>query len=268
MVATETAVKLVELPLADLQFAGYQRVLRNKWKELAKDFDPNVAWPIVASYRDGIHWAVDGQHRVVAAIDRGYTTAECKVYEWTYEKEAQMFVKFNKIRGTLYAKDAFHADLSWGEPVAVQIDAIVRQEGYTLFLGHGPFPESGIGAVGSIEKIYKTNQPEGLRRVLSALNKTWDNDPSSVKDDMLLGMASFLRRYPDVSVANLAKKLQENSVSVFEITQDGALMKRAGMGTMGNCIARAILGQYNKNKSTHRLPNLFDVPRNGTDPSN
>lgn len=263
MVATEKTVQLIELPLAKLQFDSYQRVLRNKWKEIAKDFNPSVAWPIVVSYRDGIYWVVDGQHRVVAAIDVGETTALCKVEYWTFQQEAINFRIFNKVRGSLLAKDAFHADLSYGEPVAVEIESIIRQEGYNLWLGYGPIPHKPIGAIGSIEKIYKTNQPEGLRRVLSVLNMAWPDEP--VKDSMLNGMAIFLRRYPEISATDLAKKLQNNGATVMEIVADGALMKRAGMGSIDNCIGRAILGQYNRNKSTRRLPNLFDAQRNGTD---
>ena len=238
----KTRVQLEELPLATLQFAGYQRILRAKWKEIAKNFDPDVAWPIVVSYREGIHWVVDGQHRVVAAIDKGHAVALCKVEQWTFEEEAQKFRALNKIRGALLSKDAFHADLSWGEPVAVEIEAILRQEGYSLWLGYGERLENSIGAIGSIERIYKLNQPEGLRRVLVALNMTWPGDPAAIKDSMLNGMATFLRKYPDVSAKNLALKLQANGVSVFEILQDGALLQRGGMGTSSNCIG---IGNFN-----------------------
>ena len=266
MVATENrTVQLVELPLAQLHFDTYQRVLRDKWKEIAKNFKPSVAWPIVVSYRDGIYWVVDGQHRVVAARDIGLTHALCKSEEWTYEEEARNFVDFNKVRGSLMAKDAFHATLMRRDPIAIEIEAIIHQEGYSLFLGHGSPAANSIGAIGAIEKIYRTNQPEGLRRVLSALQKTWGTDPSAVKDDILMGMAAFLRRYPDINAIDLAQKIQNNGTSVFEIKQDGAMLMRGGMGTLANCIGRAILGQYNRGKSTRRLPNLFDAQRNGTD---
>lgn len=256
--ATQEAVHLTKIALDQLHLAGYQRVLRNKWKELAKNFRPAVAWPLSVSLRDGVYWVVDGQHRMVAAVDQGYTHALCKVDQWTYEEEAVNFKAFNKDRGALRAKDAFHADLSWGEPIAVEIDSIVRQEGYVLSLGFDPPTANSIGAIGTLETIYRTNHPEGLRRVLSTARKTWGDNPSAVKNDMLLGIAAFLRRYPDVNITGLAEKLQNNGVSVFELMQDGALLKRAGMGTMANCIGRAILGKYNQHKSTKRLPNLFD----------
>ena len=75
----------------------YQRIIKpEKIKEMVADWKPNSVGTPEVSFRDGVYWLIDGNHRRVAATQLGLTHLYCKVHTGlTIQEEAKMFVTMN-----------------------------------------------------------------------------------------------------------------------------------------------------------------------------
>lgn len=86
---------------------GYQRESGNSTK-LRKNFDIQLMMPIVLSYRDGLLFNIDGNHRAQEFHSRGGTQIEALInFNMTFEDEARCFNRQNSGTTTLKNRDLF-----------------------------------------------------------------------------------------------------------------------------------------------------------------
>lgn len=234
-----------------------------------KAFDQDLVGRLIVSRRsDGSYWVVDGQHRLIAMKLTGITHVPCVVYSgWTRQQEAHNFVKLNQgIKPSAY--DLHHSRVCEGEPIAVDIEAIVAEIGGKI--GPRNNPDTGlihhISCVDTLRRIYglrnehglypveryggKTNGREHLRRTLRIIMAAWGAaalDRTEVvrpfHADVVKGLATFLWFAPDdpnYSEERLIEALRK--VAPGRLTQKAS--GKPGVGVPRG-IAEAIREQYN-----------------------
>ncbi len=193
----------------------YQRDLDEKHPCLVDEFDEDVVGvPILSRRSDGKLAAIEGQHRIMAALkSRGRDfELECQVhYGLVLAKEARMFHKINKNRKGVSALASHNSQVVGEQVLNVEVDSILKELGMRLQRAKA---FGSVSAIGSMLNIHKRNR--NLRLTL-AVAKEWQTvDVGATEGKMLKAISCFLKKYPSVDVQEFTKRLKR--YSVLEVT--------------------------------------------------
>jgi hypothetical protein len=246
---TESTIEYLKVDDLEVDPA-YQRGLdQRRADEIAKTFEPARLGTVVVSRReDGTNVVIDGQTRCAGACGAGHgdTLVRCEVFTGlTRQKEAELFLKLNNGRKPVGALDKYKARLVAEEPVAMEIERIVR--GRKLRIGVGQRARV-IQAIHAVESVHR--RQKNLGRTLDVLVR-WDEDDASVFDgDVLKAVSLFLAHYPEAEDRRLVEVLRTVSPKALaeRIQRDRSLDRAVSLAEAACC---RILPKYNarlKNK--------------------
>jgi uncharacterized protein YijF (DUF1287 family) len=123
--------------------ASYQRTANDrKIKELTSKWSWIACGSITVAKRNGEYWAIDGQHRVLAAMRRSDITAmPCMIFDTEeVSEEAQGFLNANKNRKPVSAIAAHRAQVVAGDMLAIRLQALLDHLGLVIQDSpHAPF---------------------------------------------------------------------------------------------------------------------------------
>lgn len=241
--------------------ARFQRpIQQSRVERYVKQFDPKLVGLLTVSHRaNGKYVLLDGQHRWMVLVERRYTEAMCEVLDGlTLEQEAAIFHGRNVGRVRLKPGDYFRARLAANDPVAKAIEEIVTKAGYRIELhpdiywhtGKGGDPKA-IVSINAIERIFNTGK---LPDTLGTIKAAWPSQPSFfLKAELLLGVAAFLRLYPESHEDRLITMLSKYSPHVILANANrGSAM--GGRGTIWQHVVEDMRAIYNRNAQAGRLP--------------
>lgn len=243
--------KTYELLTVDkLKTEDYQRVLNTAFaKDIANDWKESEVGVIVVSYRDGFYRVVDGQHRVYAARIKKLPVLMCEIHQGlTHEQEAALFIALTKKRKALLTYDLYNAALVAKEGWALNVNAIVAKNGFTV--SRGPI-DKGIQAVATLNTIYKKHGETHLDKTLRIVGLIWGGEMKSLNKTILIGMAEFIKVYgDDVKDELLVKQLSKVSpVKIIRETEVDSNNIPKSIKTMN------VLFKYYNAKLRNRLTN-------------
>jgi hypothetical protein len=122
-------IAIIPIDLLDVDYS-YQRVrtahvnyIYDNWKQTRCDF-------LEVSYRDGIFYIIDGQHRYYAALAKGIKSLPCIIKTgMTMEDEARDFVEKNTGYKSLTPFDTFKANIANGNENIpdVKVDMTIKR---------------------------------------------------------------------------------------------------------------------------------------------
>lgn len=240
------------LDVDKLHLADYQRGLRKqRTKNYAEHYDPDIFGIILVSFRDGMYWVIDGQHRVEVAKIKGIKTVWCQVLtDLTYEQECDKFYKINDNRLALNANHKFNALVEKRDREAMDIVKALSKYGLTFSKEGGTAQDNCVTAVGTLRKIYSDATKEGkdgyesLCQVLEIVKKAWSGGRDSLRRDILRGVSTFIKNY-DYDKNFLIKTL-ENDTPMGIVAQSKAHTNNISTRADGNCfyIAKTIRDMY------------------------
>ncbi len=167
--------------------------------KMASMFNPDALGVLILSEReDGTLVCLDGMHRCLSARKAGHTALmESKVFTGlTLPEEASLFLLYNDKKDPS-AVSKFNARVVAGDPVAQEIDRIVRSHGWKVSVSTHP---GCINAINKAENVYRTGagsvangeHPDILDRVLSIITAAWGYDQHGVHQAMLAGVAQVI----------------------------------------------------------------------------
>jgi len=244
--------KIERLAIADLQICdAYQRTVRRPLvARIKKHFDPDVLdYPTVGVRADGGRWIVDGQQRITALREMGYTHVDCRTFASEgQQREARVFRMLNSPpwRVGINATKIFHAALTEGDQNAVAIVAIAESVGFKVptdgFKLKTAWPN--IGAIARLQQIFADNGPDHLRLVLNTVYDAWTGDESAATGYILQGVSTFYKRFGN----RIDRKRLVARLATFTPTRVMAMTNPDSMrtGSPGMAISNTILGIYNK----------------------
>ena len=126
----------LRIPKPDKGIGGYQRDVYDK---LVKDIVMEFLWPvfgvlIVARRPDGSLWVMDGQHRLLAALQiDNVDLLPCYVFDIdNTPEEARCFFRLNKYRFGMRADSGFVAQVQGNDPESLAIKEMVEGSGYRV----------------------------------------------------------------------------------------------------------------------------------------
>lgn len=109
--------RIASVPLTLMRLdMSYQRQLSTTISRLAREFNMDSCDFLLASYRDGVFYLLDGQHRKAAAEILGITELPCIIFTGlTREEEALIFARQNRNVNKLNPFDTYKANLACGD---------------------------------------------------------------------------------------------------------------------------------------------------------
>ncbi len=246
------------LPLALIRFdPTYQRDVRQSFvKKISEHFDPLLCEPPLVNWReDGSFYGMDGQHRIMALLERFGERAQwtCRLfYGLTIKQEALLFNTQDQ-RRPLTPLERFRSGVISGSEPYMAINAVVESTGWTVALYTGQHARgSGIVAVGALVTIHKNYKGNHLYKTLTIIRECFGGDhapPSS----LLLGFSQFNAWYEgEYDRRALVQRMRDVGMSGLRMEADKRRLLDRVTGT--EAVGMAIVSLYNvRRRPEHRL---------------
>lgn len=245
--------KITTVRLGDLRVSsGAQREFSDSWGEyLEKNFNLDLVGMLTVSYRDGVYWVVDGQHRTHGLIswakrEFGEEWADWTVhvnchYNLTERAEAALFLSFNN-RRTISAYDKFTVGVTADLAVPTDINRVVLSVGLRVDKARKP---GSVSAVGALDYVYRMGDAVLLQKTLRTIRDAWSG--MGFDADVIKGAALVLNRYEGrVDEARLVQKLASVPSGAKGIRQSAHVIKDSHGAKSDVAHAAAITEAYNR----------------------
>lgn len=161
---------------------------------------------------EGGEWLVNGQHRSLAAAQRGDETIWARVVDLSAEAdpaaiEAAFRIKTNVGLGDRPA-ERFKAQLRAGDEESLAIVKILDK--YDTEINLTPQPDTGINAVSCVEGIYRWDEGVLLDQTFSVIKQAYGVvGGKQCTSSLMKGLAWFLEKHADESLENrLVERIQ------------------------------------------------------------
>ena len=212
-------------------------------KMLAK-FDPDLLGTVILSERaDGSLYVIDGQHRIAVAQAANYQgTIPALIFTGlAVREEAQMFLGYQE-SSPPRTLEALRVKVEAGDEAAIEMADTLNRYGFT-FLRE---PElRRVSAAGALQKGYRLGGATLLDRVFATIQSAWPSDETAPHGVIVLALATFLHRFPEVDVTRLARVLSADRplTLVADIKAMKAIERLPNLDEAG---ARLVANLYNK----------------------
>ena len=263
---TKRESRILPVPIDSLQIpragVAQREFSRAHGDAIAAEFDMGkFGYPVVNHVGD-VNWVIDGQHRVYAlrkqpAAVRG-STIDCEVYEKLSEREmADLFLGRNRSRSVV-AFERFTVAVTAGHARESAIMRVVT--GANLQIKNDR-RKGCIFAVGGLQRVFDSEGPAVLGRVLRTLRDAYDAAPSAfgraVVEGLGLVFGVYQTRIDDESLIAALGKDRHGVHGVLRRAEE--YRERVGRA-QPQCVAAALVDVYNQGrKGKARLPRWWKV---------
>lgn len=203
--------ELKRISIDNLVFAPYQRELKqSKVNKIANNFMPDVVGIALVSFRGGIFYCLDAQHRIMALKKLGYTDIMCQVLTGlTYEEECVRFNVLNTGRTQLTANQVFHCRVEAKDELALELVELFKKYRFDYNKNCGMKADNLIGAVSKFVRMQKSYGNGMVERVLRTIRNAWYGDKMSLSSAIITGLSTFFAENNDVDEDVLVKALEK-----------------------------------------------------------
>lgn len=219
---------------------------------LVANFDLEQVGTPVVNERHGRFFIIDGQHRHAAMVQKYSETHQVQC--WTYaglteEQEAEKFLQLNDTL-TVAALDKYVVGVEAGRAVESDIDRIVRACGLVVTKQK---VEGGIGAVGTLRRVYTRGGANVLSRTLRMIDSSWGS--AGLEASVIDGIGLLCGRYNGELQDELAvAKFKNMRGGVNGLLGKAALIKDKTRQPFAHCVAAAAVEVINSGKGGKKLP--------------
>jgi hypothetical protein len=241
-----------------------QRELRKERVDnLLANFDLDMFGLPVVSWRGGLYYIIDGQHRIEAMkqwLGKGWELQkiECRVYQGLNEQqEAEMFDRLNDAL-SVSAFDKFRVRVEAGRPIETAINDIIRKE--KLVISRDEVP-GAVHAVGTLVRVYNRADGATLQKALRIIREAFGDAGFEAK--MIDGMGHLCQRYEaSLSEERVVKALQNVRGGVKGLLGKADVLHRQTGVASGQCVAAAAVEVINANHNGGRkLPSWWKTEK-------
>lgn len=248
---------------------AYQRNRRSVEDKIVDNgLNPDLFGALMVNARGkGKYAVVDGGTRFRAASrlaeGNGKVEVPCLVYKWSLEQEIENYIELNSVRLGIGSVDKFLAMVRLGNPEAIAINQLLREE-----TGKEIAP-SGFQCVYQIERAYRFDEGETLRSSLRVIRELgWLTQPKGMTQYIIGGVSGVL----ELGAKETRAVTQWRTLGTpSEVIDEGRRLSRlhasVGYGGGSRSMAKAVaihLGKkYNTNLRTGRLDMTGLIGENG-----
>jgi len=208
--------------------------------------------------RDGWFYIIDGQHRIEAYKQWvGEDWTEQQFQCWTYaglteEEEAETFLKLNDVL-TVDAMAKFRVGVQAARPVETDIDRIVRAQGLRVSRDK---IEGGIGAVGTLRRVYHRDGAQTLGRALRIIRDAYGTP--GFDSGVIDGIGMLCGRYNgSLDDVKAIKQLSSAHGGVKGLTGKAETLRASTGNPRAHCVAAAAVDIINRGRGGGKLPSWW-----------
>lgn len=226
---------------------NYQRPLTlARARAIAKTFDPSLFGTLTVVPRDGKFYLVDGQHRYEAAKLLGIAQVPCNILAAESSKdEAGIFRRTNANRSPMARNDDFRAALHEGDPIATDIDRIVREHDLQISLS-GTKGRRTIGAVAVLYWVYEHGGERLLSDVLTVIRDGMVNEKEPWRADLIKALATVLEGHRgNISLPRLMDRLSVTPLLTLRYQVSAFLTTKPRSYSSGQAWVDVVTDLYN-----------------------
>lgn len=253
----ERQARLRWIPLAKIMVSDIaQREIKpSRVDYLVAHFDHEQIGTPVVNERSAKFFCIDGQHRI-AALREVYGD-DHQVQCWTYvglteAEEAEKFLQINNVL-TVNAMDKYVIGVEAGRDIECDIDRIVRSAG--MVVTHQNV-EGGIGAVGTLRRVYVRSGAHVLARTLRMIDSAYGT--AGLEAHVIDGIGLLCARYNGELADELAVvKLRNIRGGVSGLSGKAAVIKDRTRQPYNQCVAAAAVEVINAGKGGKKLPSWW-----------
>lgn len=215
-------------------------------RHIAAHFDWSMFQPILVAKSPGgkKYSIIDGQHRVLAALERGdIEQVPCCIVDLPdIARQAESFVSVNKVRVALHPMQIFRAACAAGEKNAVALKEFLSSMGVSVPsspVAGGCTKPNQVQAIGTLERIFKRkNGKDALTFALGIILKAYPAETGQMRSMLIQCLAEVFFRWGGVSENIVIGILQDTDA---ETLQDVA---RSYHKEHGGGILKAMVAQF------------------------
>jgi hypothetical protein len=227
---------------------------------IAADLDLNkIGFPIL-NHRDHIFWILDGQHRIYALKQFGFSDKDlvtCEVYEDLTDAEMADIFLGRDARKPIPLYDKFHVAVTAGHKRERDIQRAVEANGQKISRS----PDEGISALAALGTVYDRSGEIVLGQVIRAINLGFSGDARAFDAAIIQGLGLVFNRYNGrTNEKQLGSKLADLKHSARELLRKADTIRARTGNQQKQCVAAAVVDIYNKGlgpRDTHRLPSWW-----------
>lgn len=185
--AVKKLIALVPVSLIKVDHKSYQREEKRHIIKMSKEWDDTQCTLLLVNYRsdEGWFYAIDGQHRTVAAKILGIEYLACEIFtDLSVEEEAKRFLYYNTGTKALSPFDTFKANICWGESSDTAIKAVCDKYGIAIIDRKNK--QRALRSVSCARRIYKNGGTTVLNWIFQLINDAhWEDFKESYSADIL-----------------------------------------------------------------------------------
>jgi len=227
---------------------------------IAAELDLNkIGFPII-NHRDRIYWVLDGQHRVAALKQFGFSdadTLDCEVFEGLTDAEMADIFLGRDARKPIPIYDKFHVACTAGHKRELDIQRAVEANSQKI----ARTAEEGISAIGALGKVYDRSGDVVLGQVVRAINLGFSGDPVGFDRTIIEGLGLIFNRYNGkTNERELGRRLAEIRQGPRELLRKAEAIRARTGNQKPQCVAAAVVDVYNKGRAPlakERLPSWW-----------
>ena len=168
------SLKIASVPVSEMAVDSfYQRVAGSNVKYLTKNWDSKKCDPLYVSYRNDKFYIMNGQHRYLAARERGITYLPCIIRTGlTQKQEAKVFVQQGMGTKKLSVYDTYKGNLLYGEEIDTKIEKVVNDYGLKIIdTNSRSLSRQKIGGITELRTIVKNFGDSCLRWIFDIIKE-------------------------------------------------------------------------------------------------
>jgi hypothetical protein len=233
----ERTARLRWVPLSKIKVnpAAQREMKQYRVDHILANLDLDQLGNPVLNERDGSYWVIDGQHRIEALRQFGFTdeTIQCWVHVGLSEQEeAKRFLLLND---------------------TLTVDALAKYRAAIVSKDDVP---GAIGAVNTLRRVYGRSGPVGLGRTLRIIHKSFGD--SGLEAAVIDGIGLLCQRYNGELEESVAiERLSRLSAGANGLLGDAEKLRRSTGAYKSHCVAAAAVDVINRGKGGRKLPSWW-----------
>lgn len=199
-------------------------------------------------------WVIDGQHRLVALLQRGMGEwrVRCEIHTDVKDdaRASDLFLKLND-RSMPKPYETFRNEVQAQRASAVNITALAAKHGYTI---NDYGAESSLACPSALKRVYEIDEGRSLDLVLATSVAAWGHLQAGNEGKLIEGMGLvFAKNNGAIDKPAMSQKLAKYPGGPAALIGHAKGLKAVRNVSMARAVAEMVIETYNKGRTTGRI---------------